>query len=168
MLDHITSETCRKSKCVWSKCVLCIPYILSGNPNECWLHTCTCDRFVITTWRLGLWAPLVTRNYFAKFLSTWFLIWEIYNLSLMSVIGSTVPFKSIWLTLDSRSSRELRIESSQLLRLDSRFLRDSSNWNGLLFTIDYKGFCFECNLLSTLDTCCCENLTTLVQVLATF
>ena len=33
----ITSDT--KSKCTWSKCVLCIPYILCGSPNEC-LHTC--------------------------------------------------------------------------------------------------------------------------------
>ena len=42
---------------VWSKCVLCLPFILSGSPNECWLNTC--DACVITTWRLGLWAPLV-------------------------------------------------------------------------------------------------------------
>ena len=28
--------------------------------NECWLHMC--DACVITTWRLGLQAPLVTRN----------------------------------------------------------------------------------------------------------
>ena len=124
------------------------------------------DTCVITSWRLGLRAPLVTRNYFGKFLSAYFLIREIYNLSLMSVICSTV--KSIQLTLNSRSSRELSIESSRLLHLDSRFLRDSTNWNSLLFTIDYKGFCFECNLLTLLSILdCCENLTTLVQVLAT-
>ena len=41
----------------WSNCVPCIPYILSGSPNECWLHTC--DGCVITTWRLGWRAPLV-------------------------------------------------------------------------------------------------------------
>ena len=35
-------------------------YILSGRPNECWLHTC--DACVITTWRLRLQAPLVTRK----------------------------------------------------------------------------------------------------------
>ena len=40
-----------------SKCVLCIPNILSGSPSECWLHTC--DACVITTWRLELRAPLV-------------------------------------------------------------------------------------------------------------
>ena len=56
--DQITSE--RRSKCAWSKCVLCIPFILSGSPNECGLHTC--DACVITTWRLGLRAPLVARN----------------------------------------------------------------------------------------------------------
>ena len=61
--------------------------ILSGSPNECWLHTCS--TYIITTWRLGLRAPLVARNnYFAKFLSAYFLIWEIYNPSLTSVICS--------------------------------------------------------------------------------
>ena len=34
-------------------------FILSGSPNECWLHTCRAC--VITTWRLGLRAPLVAR-----------------------------------------------------------------------------------------------------------
>ena len=47
---------------VWSKCFLCIPFILSGSPNECWLYTW--NACVITTWRLGLRAPLVTRNYY--------------------------------------------------------------------------------------------------------
>ena len=36
-----------------------VPYILSGSPNECWLHTC--DVRVIKE-RLGLQAPLVARN----------------------------------------------------------------------------------------------------------
>ena len=40
--------------------VMSIPFILSGSPNECWLHTC--DACVITNWRLGLRAPLVVRN----------------------------------------------------------------------------------------------------------
>ena len=39
---------------------MCIPYILSGSPNQSWLHTC--DACVITTWRLGLLAPLITHN----------------------------------------------------------------------------------------------------------
>ena len=43
--DQITSN--RRSKCARSKCVLRIPYILSGIPKECWLHTC--DACVITT-----------------------------------------------------------------------------------------------------------------------
>ena len=34
--DQITSD--RRSKRAWSKCVLCIPYILSRSLNECWLH----------------------------------------------------------------------------------------------------------------------------------
>ena len=37
-----------------------VPFILSGSPNECWLHTC--DARVIKTWRLGLRAPFVARN----------------------------------------------------------------------------------------------------------
>ena len=56
--DQITSD--RRSKRAWSNCVMCIPFILSGSPNECWLHTS--DPCVITTWRLGLWAPLVACN----------------------------------------------------------------------------------------------------------
>ena len=53
----------RRPKCVWSNCVLCIPFIVSGRPNEWWPHTC--DACVITTWRLGLRTPLdfVARNY---------------------------------------------------------------------------------------------------------
>ena len=52
----------RRSKRAWSNCVLCIPFILSGSLNECWLHTC--DACVITTWILGSRAPLVAhKNY---------------------------------------------------------------------------------------------------------
>ena len=58
--NHITSDG--RSKRAWSYCVLCIPFILSGSPNQCWLHTC--DACLITTWRLGLRAPLVVRNKF--------------------------------------------------------------------------------------------------------
>ena len=57
--DQITSD--RRSKRAWSNCVLCIPFILSGSPNECWLHTC--DACVTTTWRLGLRAPLCRPQY---------------------------------------------------------------------------------------------------------
>ena len=56
--DQITND--RRSKHEWSNHVLCIPFILSGSPNECWLRTC--DTCIITTWRLGLRAPLVTRK----------------------------------------------------------------------------------------------------------
>ena len=59
MRDQIMSD--RRSKGVGLKSVPCIPFILSGSPNEYWLHTC--DTSVITTWRLGLWAPLVAHNY---------------------------------------------------------------------------------------------------------
>ena len=134
MLDQITSD--RKSKRMWFKCVLCIPYILSGSPNECWLHTC--DTCVITTWRFGLWAPLVACNCFAKFLSA------------------------------PRENRESRIKSSWLLHLGSRFLQDSSNQNGLCLQSIIKNFVSSviCSLLSIID--CCENLTMLVQVSAIF
>ena len=57
--DPITSD--RKSNSMWSNCILCIPFILSGSLNECWLHTS--DASVITTWRFGLRAPVVPRNY---------------------------------------------------------------------------------------------------------
>ena len=40
----------RRSKLTWSKCVLCIPYIHSGSPNKCWLHTC--DTCIITTYKI--------------------------------------------------------------------------------------------------------------------
>ena len=63
--DQIASD--RRSKRAWSKCVLCIPFILNGSPNGCWLHKC--DACVITTWRLGLRAPLVALNYIHKFQS---------------------------------------------------------------------------------------------------
>ena len=58
MRDQITRG--RRSKWARSNCILCIPFILSGSPNQCWLHTC--DTCVMTTWRLGLRAPLVARN----------------------------------------------------------------------------------------------------------
>ena len=58
--DQITSD--RRFKHASSNSVMCIPFILSGSPNECWLHTC--DACVITTWRLVLRAPLVARNYY--------------------------------------------------------------------------------------------------------
>ena len=56
--DQITRD--RRSKRTWSNCVLCIPFILGGSPNKCWLLTC--DACVITTWRLGLRTLLVARN----------------------------------------------------------------------------------------------------------
>ena len=37
MCDQITSD--RRFKHAWSNCILRIPHILSGSPNECWLHT---------------------------------------------------------------------------------------------------------------------------------
>ena len=55
--NHATSDyEGRRLKCTSSNCIVCIPFILSGSPNECWL--CTCDACVITTWirpRAGGW-----------------------------------------------------------------------------------------------------------------
>ena len=46
-------------------CVLCIPFIRSGSPNHCLLHTC--DTCLITTWRLGLRATRGACNKFVLF-----------------------------------------------------------------------------------------------------
>ena len=75
---------------------------------------------------------------------------------------TTVPFKSK-LTLDSRFSRESRIET-RLLRLNSRFLQDSSNRKGLCLQTIIKGF-ISSNLPSTLDTQLLRESTIFVQVL---
>ena len=48
--DQITRG--RRSWPLWSNCILCIPFILSGIPSECWVPTC--NVCVMTTWRLGL------------------------------------------------------------------------------------------------------------------
>ena len=40
---------------------MCIPFIHSGGPNECWLRTF--GAWVIKTWRLGLRAPLLAHKY---------------------------------------------------------------------------------------------------------
>ena len=36
--DQITRG--RRSKHRQSNCIFCLPFILSGSPNECWIHTC--------------------------------------------------------------------------------------------------------------------------------
>ena len=47
----------RRSKRAWPNCVLCIPFMFSGIPNECWLHTWdTCNnnleiRIMGSSWR---------------------------------------------------------------------------------------------------------------------
>ena len=79
---HVTDsqDNDRRSKRAWSKCVLCIPFILSRSPNECWLHTC--DSCVITSWRLGLPAPLVARKKRLKYLEVMLLrakIWRFWQ-----------------------------------------------------------------------------------------
>ena len=58
MCDQITKGG--RSRRLWSNWVLCIPFILSGSPNECWLHTC--DACEISTRRL--WLQLLSINYF--------------------------------------------------------------------------------------------------------
>ena len=48
----------RRSKRAWPNCVLCIPFMFSGIPNECWLHTWdTCNnnleiRIMGSSWRM--------------------------------------------------------------------------------------------------------------------
>ena len=56
MCDQITSD--RTSKCLWSDCVLCVPFIFSGSSNECGLQRVLCMyRACVTTA-----ASLVTCN----------------------------------------------------------------------------------------------------------
>ena len=56
---------CKRLKGVMKLLFFAHPFILSGSLNKCWLHTC--DACVITTWRLGLRAPLVACNYLKNF-----------------------------------------------------------------------------------------------------
>ena len=93
--DQITSD--RRSKRAWSKCVLCFPYIRSGSPNLCWLHTC--DACVITTWRLGLWAPPVARNYFhiQHDWKNWHISYIFKTFFLMSTSFSTIRSSNCWI-----------------------------------------------------------------------
>ena len=56
--DQITSD--RRSNREWSNRVLCIPFILSGSPNESYLHTC--DACLITT-SLSNWLISILLNY---------------------------------------------------------------------------------------------------------
>ena len=65
---HITRNMCLqgwgtngRSKCARSNVITCIPFILSGSPNKCWLHIC--DTCVITAWRLGLRETRGSLNY---------------------------------------------------------------------------------------------------------
>ena len=88
--DQITSH--RRSKCARSKCILCIPYILSGIPKECWLHTC--DECVIKTWKLGLWAPLVARNYYFFHFQCWNWLWN--GVPQSSISPTTVVDLVLW------------------------------------------------------------------------
>ena len=100
--DQIMSD--RRSKRAWSNCVMCISFILSASPDECWLHTChTC---IITTWRLGLRGPLVTCK---KFMcqggwpkhkhkkNTWFWYSCVYAYACMSRPSSALMQKLILL-----------------------------------------------------------------------
>ena len=65
--DQITSN--RRLQRESSNCVLCIPYILTGSPNRCWLHTC--NACIITTWKLGLQVPLVPHKNFSSWNQEW-------------------------------------------------------------------------------------------------
>ena len=83
----------RRSKRSWSICVLCIPFILSKSSNESWLHTC--DTCVMTTWRLGLRAPLVARNYYCFYYHYyWFILFIISSYSSYSLCLDNFRFRS--------------------------------------------------------------------------
>ena len=52
-----------RTRVIRSKFVMCIPFILSGSPNKCWLHTC--DAWSLTTWPglLEAWLLLTSVKY---------------------------------------------------------------------------------------------------------
>ena len=60
LLQHMIRLRRVEGQNAWSNCILCIPFILSGSPNKCWLHTC--DTCIISIWRLGLQAPRAACN----------------------------------------------------------------------------------------------------------
>ena len=99
--DQITSD--RRSKRMWSKCALCIPYILSASPNECWLHTC--NACVIRTWRLGLRAPLLACKKLIIILigcRMWIIPGTGYQLNTESIIIIIVILLKIMVKIHSR------------------------------------------------------------------
>ena len=49
-----------RSKCMWSDCVLIIPFTVNGNPNGCWLHTYHASNLEIRTYCAFLWSPKTT------------------------------------------------------------------------------------------------------------
>ena len=129
-------------------------------------------QLTLVTWVISLtWVPRVIRVTRVTWLSrvTWVtrvsLVTRVARVTKVTSVTwlTTVPFKSK-LTLDSRSSRESRIET-RLLRLDSRFLQDSSNRKGLCLQTIIKGF-ISSNLPSTLDTQLLRESTIFVQVLS--
>ena len=66
---------------------------LVGVQTKCWLHTC--DTCIMTTWRLGLRAPLVARNYYCYYYHCyWFILFIISSYSSYSLCLDNVPFRS--------------------------------------------------------------------------
>ena len=109
-------------KCAWSKCVLCIfPYILSGSPNECWLHTC--DAYIIKTWRLGLQAPLVAcNNPFTYF----------FRLKLKASRHWLYPWALLWSFVTTKISSLFNPESLIACPTSASFLRNFKNASFLI------------------------------------
>ena len=81
-------------------------------------------------------------------------IWHMRNNNLDIRIAGSSCHPQLLCKVFVCSSPESRIKSSWLLRLDSWFSIPARLMKPErpLFTVDYKGFCFECNLLSTLPT----------------
>ena len=66
---------------------------LVGVQTKCWLHTC--DTCIMTTWRLGLRAPLVARNYYCYYYHYyWFILFIISSYSSYSLCLDNVRFRS--------------------------------------------------------------------------
>ena len=104
--DQITSDG--RSKRAWSNCVLCLPFILSGSPNEFWRHTCDA---CVTTRRLGLRAGSSCRPKGA-------LEWSYYGIRIRQSFVTNLLYHNVW----TGYCNALNAKTSDLYSLSDLFL----------------------------------------------